>query len=207
MSQPTAPAPRFTGLPRRHLAAALLLPIVAAVGLLPGCAGWMGPRTIEVSRDDIQAKLAQKFPITKQVLGYLDITASSPQLTMLPQRNRVSTTVDLKLDDTMFHKNHEGFVTASFGLRYEPKDLTIRLDQVTLDEVSLPTLSPVFLDSLKRLGNQVARDALQGLVVRQLKPEDLRQADRLGYEVSALRVTATGLAVDLNPKKEVTASR
>jgi hypothetical protein len=207
MSQPTAPHLRFT---RRQLAAALLRPAVAVVavgGLLQGCAGWMGPRTIEVSREDIQAKLAQKFPITKQVLGYLDITASRPQLTMLPQANRVSTTVDLKLDDTMFHKNHEGFVTASFGLRYEPRDLTIRLDQVTLDEVSLPTLSPVFLDALKRLGNQVARDALQGLVVRQLKPEDLRQADRLGYEVSVLRVTATGLAVDLNPKKEVTASR
>lgn len=206
MNLPTSPARRFT---RRRLAT-LLLPAMATAavtGLLHGCAGWLGPRTIEVSREDIQAKLAQKFPITRQVLGYLDITASRPQLTMLPQSNRVSTTVDLKLDDTMFRKHHEGFVAASFGLRYEPRDLTIRLDQVTLDEVSLPTLSPVFLDALKRLGNQVARDALQGLVVRQLKPEDLRQADRLGYEVSALRVTATGLAVDLSPKKEVTASR
>jgi hypothetical protein len=200
-TSPSLPAPR------RRFALALLLPAAVTLGLLHGCAGWLGPRTIEVSRDDIQAKLAQKFPITKQVMGYLDITANRPQLTMLPQRNRVSTTVALLLNDTMFHKRHEGFVTASFGLRYEPRDLTIRLDQVTLDEVSLPTLSPVFLDSLKRLGNQVARDALQGLVVRQLQPEDLRQADRLGYEVSALRVTATGLAVDLIPKKEVTASR
>jgi hypothetical protein len=178
----------------------------ATLTVLAGCAGLLGPRTIEVSRDDILGKLRQKFPITRQVLGYLDITAGNPTLVMLPQSNRVSTQVDLKLDDTMFHKAHQGFVAASFGLRYEPRDLTIRLDQVTLDEVSLPTVSPVFLDSLKRLGNQVARDVLQGFVVRQLKPEDLHQADRLGYEVAALRVTATGLAVDLVPKKPATAS-
>jgi hypothetical protein len=191
---------------RRVPAAALALTLGLTACLLPGCAGWLGPRTIEVSRDDILAKLRQKFPITRQVLGYLDITASNPTLAMLPQSNRVATQVDLKLDDTMFHKAHQGFVGVSFGLRYEPRDLTIRLDQVAVDEVSLPTLSPVFLDALKRLGNQAAREVLQGFVVRQLKPEDLNQAERLGYEVGALRVTATGLAVDLVPRKTTTAA-
>jgi hypothetical protein len=184
---------------------------LATAALLAACAGWMGPRTIDIPRDALQARLDQKFPISQRVLGYLDVTASRPQLTMLPQSNRISAQVDLKLDDTMFRKLHEGWVQASFGLRYEPRDHTIRLDQVTLDELSLPTITPLFLDSLKRLGNQVARDALQGYVVRQLKPEDLHKADRMGYEVAGLRVTATGLAVDLVPKTEnktdTTASR
>ncbi|MEY4763888.1 MAG: hypothetical protein RI907_561 [Pseudomonadota bacterium] len=183
------------------------LALATSLGLgLAACASWMGPRTIEVSREDLLGKLNQKFPIQKQVLGYLNVTVSHPQLTMRPDANRVSTTVALLLDDTMFHKLHDGHVTGSFSLRYEPRDLTIRLDQVRLDELAMPTLSPFFLDSLQRLGNQFAQDVLQGYVVKQLKPEDLRRADRLGYEVQGLRVTATGLAVDLVPKQAAAAS-
>jgi hypothetical protein len=185
---------------------AFLLSLATAT-VLAACAGWMGPRTIDIPREDLQAKLSQKFPISKQVLGYLDVTASRPQLTMLPQSGRISAQVDLKIDDTMFRKLHEGWVQASFGLRYEPLDQTVRLDQVTLDEVSLPTLPSYFLDSLKRLGNQVARDNLQGYVIKQLKPDDLQKVDRMGYQVAGLRVTASGLAVDLVPKAEATASR
>jgi hypothetical protein len=199
-----------TLLPRAFQRPAFALSLATAA-LLAACAGWMGPRTIDVPSEALQARLAQKFPISQRVLGYLDVTASRPQLTMLPQSNRISAQVELKLDDTMFRKVHEGWVQASFGLRYEPRDHTIRLDQVTLDELSLPTITPLFLDSLKRLGNQVARDALQGYVVRQLKPEDLHKADRMGYQVAGLRVTATGLAVDLVPKTDTpvgtTASR
>jgi len=185
---------------------AFLLSLATAT-VLAACAGWMGPRTIDIPREDLQAKLSQKFPISKQVLGYLDVTASRPQLTMLPQSGRISAQVDFKIDDTMFRKLHEGWVQASFGLRYEPLDQTVRLDQVTLDEVSLPTLPSYFLDSLKRLGNQVARDNLQGYVIKQLKPDDLQKVDRMGYQVAGLRVTASGLAVDLVPKPEATASR
>jgi hypothetical protein len=178
---------------------------LGAAAILAACAGWMGPRTIDIPREDLQAKLSQKFPISKQVLGYLDVTASRPQLTMLPQSGRISAQVDLKIDDTMFRKLHEGWVQASFGLRYEPLDQTVRLDQVTLDEVSLPTLPSYFLDSLKRLGNQVARDNLQGYVIKQFKPDDLQKVDRMGYQVAGLRVTASGLAVDLVPKPDKTA--
>jgi hypothetical protein len=185
---------------------AFLLSLATAT-VLAACAGWMGPRTIDIPREDLQAKLSQKFPISKQVLGYLDVTASRPQLTMLPQSGRISAQVDFKIDDTMFRKLHQGWVQASFGLRYEPLDQTVRLDQVTLDEVSLPTLPSYFLDSLKRLGNQVARDNLQGYVIKQLKPDDLQKVDRMGYQVAGLRVTASGLAVDLVPKPEATASR
>ena len=180
---------------------------VATAVLASGCANWLAPRSIEMSREDIQLKLAQKFPIRKQVLGYIDITASRPQLAMLPDTQRLSTRIDLALDDTMFKKLHQGYVQASFGLRYEPADQTIRLDQVKLDELSMPTLSPVFMDALQRLGQQAARDVLQGYVVKQLKPEELARVDRLGLEVQGLRVTANGLAVDLAPKGQMTAGR
>ncbi|MEY2843549.1 MAG: hypothetical protein RI920_1586, partial [Pseudomonadota bacterium] len=54
---------------------AFLLSLATAT-VLAACAGWMGPRTIDIPREDLQAKLSQKFPISKQVLGYLDVTAS-----------------------------------------------------------------------------------------------------------------------------------
>ncbi len=185
---------------RRRICAGLL---GLSLGLVvAGCASWMGPRTIDVPREDILLKLQQKFPIQRQVLGYLNITASQPQLAMLPESQRLSAQVALLIDDTMFAKQHAGYVRGSFGMRFEASDQTVRLDQVRLDELAMPTLPSYFQDALQRLGTQVAREALQGFVVKRLRPEDLQRADRLGYEVQGLRVTATGLAIDLVPKRD-----
>lgn len=197
---PSAPLRRHL---LRHAAGGLAVAVAIGVSLgIVGCASWMGPRTVDVSQADMQAKLAQKFPIQRQVLGYLNITASAPQLRTLPADNRLSAQVALLIDDTMFNKQHSGHVRGSFALRYEPGDHTIRLDQVRLDELAMPTLPSYFLDALQRLGNQVARDALQGFVIKKLRPEELQRADRLGYEVKGLRVTAGGLAIDLVPKAD-----
>ena len=54
---------------------------------------------------------------------------------------------------------------------------------------------------LTRLGAWIAEDKLQDYPVHQFKPEDLRTADRLGYEVGDIKVTDKGLEVHLNPKK------
>ena len=54
---------------------------------------------------------------------------------------------------------------------------------------------------LTKLGAWIAEDRLQDFPVHQFKPEDLRTADRMGYEVGHIQVTDKGLEVRLNPKK------
>ena len=53
---------------------------------------------------------------------------------------------------------------------------------------------------LSKLGSALAQDKLQNYPIHQFKPDDLRSADRWGYQVEDIVVTAHGLSVKLVPK-------
>lgn len=95
---------------------------------------------------------------------------------------------------------HKGEVALSFGLRFEPKDLTIRLTQPKVEQVMVEGLPPVYQRALSTMGAQLVQDSLNDYPVHQLRPEDLRATDRMGYEVKDIQITATGLAVHLVPR-------
>jgi len=177
-------------------------PLLLACLALSACASLLGPRTVEVSREELQAKLSKPFPTTQRVMNVLDINAQAPTLSLLPERNRVATRMALTAQDSLMGQSYRGSVALSFGLRYEPKDLSIRLTQVTLDEVQIDGLPAIYQRTLTRLAASIAESRLQDFPVHHFKPEDLRKADRMGYEVGEIRVTATGLAIALQPRQE-----
>lgn len=184
-------------LTRRHC---LGLGAFAATSLLVACAGLMGPRTIEISREQLLSKLGQRFPTTKRVMNLLDVEAAAPQLDMLADRNRVMASIDLTARELIFNQGYKGHVAISFGLRYEPKDLSIRLKDPKVEQIQVEGLPPLYQRQLSGMGAQFIEDSLQDYPVHQFKQEDLRSADRMGYEVGDIVVTNTGLAVHLTPK-------
>ena len=165
-----------------------------------GCASLLGPRTVEISQGELLEKLSGQFPLTQRVLHVLDVQALSPRLSLQPQANRVTATVPLVARDLLRSREHQGEVALSFGLRYEPSDLTIRLREPRLESARVAGLPEPLQRGLTRLAGWLAEDRLNGQVIHRLKPEDLRSADRMGYVVHDLRVTASGLAVDLRPR-------
>jgi len=213
MTPPTSAKPRNAPSPAdpaRRLALHRLqsMALVAASGLgvaglsgLAGCASLLGPRTVDITREELQGRLARKFPMTHRVLNLFDITASLPRLDMVPDSNRVAAAVDLLARDTTFGRDYVGTVGVSFGLRYEPKDLTLRILALNVDHVRIEGMPQGFQDMLLQLGNRVAREQLQDYPIHQFKPEDLRSADRMGYEVEDIQVTRRGLAVRLTPRR------
>ncbi len=172
--------------------------------IVSACASLLGPRTVEISREELQTKLSKPFPTTQRVMNVLDISAQAPTLSLLPERNRVATRMALSAQDSLMGQSYQGSVALSFGLRYEPKDLSIRLTQVKLDEVQIDGLPAIYQRSLTRLAASIAEARLQDFAVHRFKPEDLSKADRMGYELGEIRVTATGLAIALQPRKEAT---
>jgi hypothetical protein len=168
--------------------------------LLAACAGLLGPRTVEISREELLAKLDKQFPTTKRVLSLLDVTASLPTLDMQGDQNRVLAGVDLTARELVMLQEYRGRVSMSFGLRFEPKDLTIRLANPKIEQVDIAGLPTYYQKMLTGLGARFAEDTLQDYPVHQFKPEDLRSADRMGYEVKDIQVTASGLAVHLSPR-------
>lgn len=175
---------------------------LAAMGALtlPGCASLMGERTVKISKEALQAKLATQFPVTRRVLRLLDVSVASPNLQLLPEQGRVLSTFDLQAREVLVGQDFKGKVAMSFALRYEASDQTVRLQQVKVEQVHIDGLAADLQRVLTTLGAQMAESALQDQAVHRFKPEDLRQADRMGYVVGEIRVTAQGLAVQLKPR-------
>jgi hypothetical protein len=190
------------GLLSLMLLSLMLLGLVglSACGSVSGLTGLMGPRTIEINRDQLMSKLGQQFPMKNQVLDVFEVTAMSPRLTLQPDNNRVLADLDIAAKDRLFEKSYQGSLWLSFGLRYEPRDQTIRLQQVTIDKVSLQGLPASYERYLTRLGAWLAEDRLQNFVVHRLSPDQLAQADKHGLTVSDVKITPKGLGVMLQPK-------
>lgn len=174
---------------------------LALLSSLAGCAGILGPRTVVITKEELTTKIAKPFPVSNRIMDLLDVKAQAPRLQFHPKDNRVGTEFDLSATDNLFKKTYQGTIGVSFGLRFEPKDLTLRLTAVKVDQIGLAGLPATLQRYLTRLGAWIAEDKLQDYPVHQFKPEDLRTADRLGYEVGDIKVTDKGLEVHLNPKK------
>lgn len=174
---------------------------LALVSSLSACAAVLGPRTVVITKEELTSKIAKPFPVSNRIMDLLDVKAQAPRLQLHPKDNRVGTEFDLSATDNLFKRTYQGTIGVSFGLRFEPKDLTLRLTAVKVDQIGLAGLPATLQRYLTRLGAWIAEDKLQDYPVHQFKPEDLRTADRLGYEVGDIKVTDKGLEVHLNPKK------
>ena len=197
MSTPFASrnATQLSGLRRRALIVGLAIP-----AMLTACATLLGPRTVEISREELLTKLGKQFPTTKRVMKLLDVSAALPTLDLQEEQNRVSASVDLTAKELIMGQEYKGKVTLSFGLRFEPKDLTLRLNEPRIEQVAVEGLPPVYQKALTNLGAKLVEETLNDYAVHQLKPEDLRTADRLGYQVKDIAVTRTRVAVHLVPR-------
>jgi hypothetical protein len=52
--------------------------------LLSACASIVGPRTVTITQDELQQKLAAKFPLQKRVLEVFNVTVATPSLMLQP---------------------------------------------------------------------------------------------------------------------------
>lgn len=176
---------------------------IGAVTTLAACSSlnsMLAPSTVEISREELLKKLSQQFPLRNQILDVFDVTANAPRLTMQPDANRVLADIDLSATDRWFKRQYQGSLWLSFGLRYEPRDQTIRLANVTIDKVSMQGLPDSYQRQMTKLGGWLTEDRLQDYVVHRFTPEELRRADEHGLTVADIKITQRGLAIKLAPK-------
>jgi hypothetical protein len=188
--------------PRRRMFRGALAALLTSTVLM-GCTTvtqMLAPRTVEISRDELLSKLSQQFPMRNTVLDLFDVTCATPRLTLQPEANRVLADVDLAAQDKIFSRNYQGSLWLSFGLRFEPRDQTIRLQNVTIDKVNIKGLPGQYERYLTRFGSWLSEDRLQNYVVHRFSAEDLRMADKHGLTVTDIKITVKGLAFVLSPK-------
>jgi hypothetical protein len=183
---------------RRLMGAALLV----TTGLLTACGSMVsGPRQVDISEAKLLALVAKQFPVQKRYLELFEISLNEPSLRLMPETNRIGTRLNFAASTALNRaKPWSGQMELSYGLRYEASDLTVRLDSVRLEALQLNGVPATYAQPLNGAGVQLAENLLQGLVVHQFRPEELRRVNGMGYQPGTLTVVPGGLRLQLDPK-------
>jgi hypothetical protein len=171
------------------------LALAWVLALLSACAS--GPRSVDVSRQQLQSALERRFPQDARPGGALTYHVAAPRLALLPAENRVRLDFTLDATHVVLRTPFRGELGLSFGLRYEPSDASVRATDVRIERVAVPDLPIPWQALLKSGAGGLAGKLLDDTVLHTFRPEDLARAG--GWRPGAIQVTPAGLHITLLP--------
>lgn len=154
----------------------------------------------KVSAAQLQAAVAQRFPVRYQVPSLLNLDVQAPLLTLLPTQNRLSAKMVVQAAGAALSQNHEGTLELEFALRYEATDRTVRAHKLRFKRLQFPTLQPSAVLLISAYGQALSERTLLEVVVHRLRPQDLALPDAMGLQPGSITVTAEGLTIGFVPK-------
>lgn len=175
---------------RRAALAALCAP--ALLALLPACAG-LGPRPLTLSEAELQRLIERQFPRERRVLEVVDLSLARPQVRLVPERNRIVTELELAAAERLSGRTLRGSLALDHGLRYEPRDATVRLSQVRVNDLRLDVDGTPLSAQAARLASALGERALDDVVVYRVSEERREALRRAGLERADFVVTARGI--------------
>jgi hypothetical protein len=173
--------------------------VLLGVSLLAACAG-TGPRSTTISTEKIESLLAQRFPYTGRIGPLFEIQAQTPQVRMLPERNRVGTVLQIQVFERLGRNVFNGTLDVDYGLRFEPSDQTIRLVDLHVNSLDFGGVPERYQSLVQGLAPQLAERLLDGARLYQVSAQNMARVDGMGYVPGSLEVTAQGLRITLLPK-------
>lgn len=183
----------------------LIVLMTAVVALLSACALQPpAPRTILVSEARLAQLISSQFPFNSEMLDVLDVDVSMPRITLDPLRNRINTSLDLNVAGNsivglLTKRAYSGGIDLSYGLRFEPRDGSVRLTDVRVHRLIIEGTPDTLRRPIERLGAPLAQKLLKDYTLYKLRPEDLQAAQGWGYAPGAFRIEPEGLAITLEP--------
>jgi hypothetical protein len=181
--------------------------LVLCAWLLVACSGFGMPGTITLGPDELQAQLAQRFPIQRKLLDAFELKLSEPQLRLDAQARRLSTELTLQLDDLRADRGLLGRLALGYALRYEPADATVRLVQPRVERVELADRQGIparRADAVQPVIIALAERLLDDLVLYRVPAARLDMLRAIGLRPGSLSVTPAGVELSLEPLPPVT---
>ncbi len=154
-----------------------------------------GQPSYKVSAEQLQRAVAQRFPLRYPVGGLLDLNVQAPRLRLLPELNRLGTEMVVEAAGPALKRSYTGAFDLDFALRYEASDQSIRAHQLRVNSLRFSGLPPGSSELLNAYGPALAEQALQEVVLHQLRPQDLALADAMGLQPGSITVTPQGLVI------------
>ncbi|GGC64379.1 hypothetical protein GCM10011396_09180 [Undibacterium terreum] len=188
-----------TGRSWLSMAKKLLLPVVAC-GLLASCAALIGPRQLDVPLTRLQEGLDRRFPLNNKAMALLDVQLTHPQLTMLPDSNRVALSLDVSVAPPFIRQSWNGNVAMSGRLAIDNVRNAVYIRDAHVDTVTINGMDEEKQRQFKLVANLVADQMIKDVPLYNFRPEDLRIAG-VQFVPTAIMATSRGLVVNFEPAK------
>ncbi|MBX3606876.1 MAG: DUF1439 domain-containing protein [Piscinibacter sp.] len=174
----------------------LTLAWLAALALA-ACSTLVGPKVITLDEAELRRLIARHFPLEQRAFGLLELRMGTPEVTLLPESNRLATDIEVQALERLTGRRYLGRLAMESGLRYDESAQAVRLADVRVRQLQFDGDSEALQPLVDRLGGLLAEQVLRDAVIYRFRPEDLDKAGRRGYRPGAVTVTARGVEITL----------
>jgi hypothetical protein len=162
---------------------------------LSGCAGLVDPSKITLSPRELDQWLDSRFPLDRRVLEVFDVTLSRPRLRLQPERDRLGTVLDVDVRERLLGGRWQGRIDFDAALRWEPRDRSIRLAQVRVQDFTLDRARDGARSEAERLGGAVVERVIEDLPIYALEAQRAERMRVAGLSPQAVHVTERGVEI------------
>jgi hypothetical protein len=166
--------------------------------LLAACAN-LDPRHVTLSAGEVQSLVERRFPRQQRVMELLDVNLTNPVVRLVPERNRLATSMDLQASERLSGRVLRGSLALDHGLRFEPSDATVRLANVRVEEMKLELAGTPLSGQAARLAALLAERVLDDFVIYRVNDERRQTMARLGVNNADVAVTSRGIELRFMP--------
>jgi hypothetical protein len=183
---------------RRRVLKGLAVAVGGAV--LASCATFSGPRQVDIPLSRLQAGLDRRFPIDNRMLEMFNVRLSRPQLSMLPEADRVGLTMEAEIAPPFLKHAFNGSVAFSGRLYVDPSRSAVFMTEARVDRFDLDGIDASASRQFANIANVVMEDVVRDVPVYSFRMEDLRYAG-VQFVPTRIATTGSGLVVTLEPVK------
>ncbi len=128
---------------------------------------------VTLTRDEIQARVAPHFPITKNWL-VLKVALSEPEIFLSEGANQIGINTRVELNIPLL-KPISGYLGIAAVPRYDVESKSFYLDQATVERLDLPELMPELQAKARSAIESMARQELGKHPIYELKGRNLKE--------------------------------
>ena len=126
------------------------------------------------TRDELQAELTRRFPITLRYGDLASMSLHDPKLALDGAANRARLASRLVIVSPLLRPSSAGGqVAMSSGLRWDASGLSVRLQDPRTEQLRIDGVTGGEAQSLERISASVVQEALQGYPLHTFRPDEL----------------------------------
>jgi len=167
--------------------------ILALGALLSSAAADAANLVLTLSRADLQRRVEQLFPIRRED-ALVSVILSDPRVMLHDGSERIG--LRLRIGVTAARSSATGSVGVDGVLRFLSSSGEFYLDDASVEELSVDSVPPLYLDEIRQLADGLVRDLLEERPIYVLSQRRGSQ-DLLGSELKSVKVRDGRLVVEL----------